>query len=483
MSESKYLDNIVEAYQKTNSNIFINASAGGGKTYCIKQLALITSPIKSVIFLAFNKSIAEELKSKLPSHIDVSTIHAKAYGILRSNIRMNVKINELKNFIYCKQVLKTKIKDKKKENAYFFSISSVIDKLKLNNLEPTEEAIDEICDTYGFDVNEDQTKDIINVMKRINQDEQDLNKSTVHNIDFTDMLYLCATKVKEDQYPKYDVVIIDESQDNSDIQQVIILNLLKKKGRLIAVGDEKQAINFFAGSSLKTFEVFKNRPNTLQFPLPITYRCPKKIVELANEVFPEGTLARESAIEGEVRNGSLEEIEDGDMVLCRNNKPLIQVWISLTKQRKKANILGKEFGQSIKNLFSQITSISSIEDILDKKVDELNKAGVANPAMNKQYIALQEKCDIIRLLYVEFGSVQKVYEVIDEIFSNSVQKGITLTSIHKSKGLEADRVFFLNSHLIPSKFAVSDGELYAERCLNYVAITRAKQSLIYINIE
>ena len=56
-----------------------------------------------------------------------------------------------------------------------------------------------------------------------------------------------------------------------------------------------------------------------------------------------------------------------------------------------------------------------------------------------------------------------------------------LCTIHKSKGLEADVVYILNEYLIPSKFAKSPEQIKQEQNLKYVARTRAKEELYFLN--
>ena len=66
---------------------------------------------------------------------------------------------------------------------------------------------------------------------------------------------------------------------------------------------------------------------------------------------------------------------------------------------------------------------------------------------------------------------------------------VTLSTIHKAKGMEWSRVYFLDSWRLPSKFAriaAEDGNpeaLRQENNLSYVAITRAKHELIYIDMK
>jgi superfamily II DNA or RNA helicase len=72
MKWSKYQLAIFDAYENTNKNIVIDATAGAGKSLTLKELCNRTPENKSCLFMAFNKSIAEELRSKLPYYVDCS---------------------------------------------------------------------------------------------------------------------------------------------------------------------------------------------------------------------------------------------------------------------------------------------------------------------------------------------------------------------------------------------------------------------------
>jgi superfamily I DNA/RNA helicase len=76
-------------------------------------------------------------------------------------------------------------------------------------------------------------------------------------------------------------------------------------------------------------------------------------------------------------------------------------------------------------------------------------------------------------------------KLISDMFSDNddynVPNVVTLSSIHKSKGLEFDRAFILGmSQFQPSKYAVMDWMKVQEDNLAYVAITRAKNTLVHI---
>ena len=72
---------------------------------------------------------------------------------------------------------------------------------------------------------------------------------------------------------------------------------------------------------------------------------------------------------------------------------------------------------------------------------------------------------------------------IDDIFSDRTKAGIRLSSIHKAKGLEADRVFFLQlpKARCPHPMAKTPWQYEQEKNLLYVAYTRAIRELIIVS--
>lgn len=90
-----------------------------------------------------------------------------------------------------------------------------------------------------------------------------------------------------------------------------------------------------------------------------------------------------------------------------------------------------------------------------------------------------QKIEVIQCLCEEVDTVKDLRNLISNIFSDEV-KGILLSTIHKAKGLENDKIFFLSPELIPSKYATQPWQYEQEQNLKYVAITRAKSSLVYV---
>ena len=83
-------------------------------------------------------------------------------------------------------------------------------------------------------------------------------------------------------------------------------------------------------------------------------------------------------------------------------------------------------------------------------------------------------------------SLTILFQTLEQLFSDYDPKAppkLTLSSIHKSKGLEWPTVYLLGRNAwMPSKFATQDWMLDQEHNLTYVAITRAKETLYEITV-
>lgn len=453
-----------------------------GKTFTLCKLAEMTPPIKSSIFLAFNKSIAEELGQRLPRTVKASTLHSCALSSLCKAFSLNFVLSDSKNFNLAKEKMNFKGVHSKRIPGMIMKICRLYDLMRFNLVQDDVEAIISLGERYGEEADENLAKRAIELRM--------LNKKIADNyflkggsgklpMDFTDMLYYATQYVHREDFKQYNVVMLDECQDISPLQFEVVKMCKTPRGRLIAVGDEKQSIYSFMGSNLDSLQAIKNAPNTVTLPLSMTYRCAQDIVAEACKVFPDGIVAAPGAAKGFVGDGTFKDAQEGDFILCRNNAPLVDAFITLLRQGKKCTILGKEFGDELVSLIDSVEDVWGLEQVLENMISKLQKKGVKSPTKCEAYDKLNEKVNVLLSLYEYFGDLETVRSRIYDIFVENASRGITLSTIHKSKGLEADRIFFLQPELLPSKYATTELALYAEKCLQFVAITRARKSLIY----
>lgn len=481
MIPSKYQSDIFNFIKSGHGNAMIAAVAGSGKsTTIIECLKLVPSHYQA-LFLAFNKSIIEELQERLPKNapnVQVKTLHGFGMSAMVHAYRSTLQDDKYK-----------KIADSMMPH---WDTDGVEDKLEFRNkvvklselgrlnlmVEPKDILkLAELHDIVCLNKEEECTSELIKV-----------GTKNVKNVDFTDMIYLpVALKLHVKQF---EYIFIDESQDLNACQRELMLKAIRpKNGRFIAVGDERQAIYFFAGADSDSFKKLAALPNTKHLPLSVCYRCDQSIIDLAQTIVPE-IEARPNASAGIVNHAAvLADLKDGDMVLCRNTFPLVKLCMKLLAKEVKAHIVGRDIGINLINMLKG-TKQFDISDAMHRLSRELEKIkmnlmgrkGLSEAEAREEmaYVSYEEKINVIEILSRNIDSVKEVCDKIEKIFQDKSKDGIKLSTIHKAKGLENNRVFIIHKDLMPSKMAKTPAMKEQENNLIYVAYTRAKNYLGFI---
>lgn len=474
---SQYQKDFLETIVGTNKNISVSATAGSSKTTsCLLALKVIPR-FRKTIFLSFSNTIVNELKARVPSHVKASTLHSLGMNYL-STYYPGIKVNPTKYVQLALEQFGVKNKQTFKKA---FNIQEISDYVRMTLTELDVDKIAEMCDRFDVDYTEETIEMTIKLIR-----SDDYPRS----IDFADMIFLPAIKedIIQDQFH---YVILDEAQDCNNAQILFCKNILKPEGRLISVGDPNQAIYGFSGSDINSFESIKKIDNTISLPLSICYRCGINIVMEAKKLFPIIEYNPKGHM-GEVRNGHWDEIQGGDLVISRNNAPLVDLYFKLIDNGVKAKIVGKEIEKGIIELAEQC--MSPIKDgfnnnllrKVDDLVSELTSRGVTNPANHQRYQNLCDKIDLLEIINNKTHSTAEIVPTIKSIFVDETKEGARLMTIHKAKGSENDRVFFMKEYkdkqLIPSKYATQPWQKLQEKNLEFVGITRAKKELVYFNL-
>lgn len=485
VSFSEYQKAIFSEVANGTSNIVVNAVAGSGKTFTIvnaaKQLAL---PQSDVLFLAFNKSIVTELEGKLFGVAEVKTTHSFGMSVISKGSRRRPFVDGRK---YGKLIA---ARHPYAERDEISCALDLFDKCRVELvMSGNLSAIEGIARhhnivTFGHVV--EIVSDMLSVAYKPTPDGK---------IDFTDMLVLACTYY-QNFVPSYKIVFIDECQDLNTAQRTL-MTLAARGGRFVAVGDPKQAINGFAGADCDSFAKLAQLPNTIELPLSVNYRCGKTIVSAAQSLVPQIT-AHDGAIDGIVRTINTIDrntFERGSMVLCRKNAPLVSLCYKLLGAGVTTLVKGREIGKGLVTLMdkSRAKTLDGVNTYLDKQVSKqvakLVKKGEsrddaqAHPSVQ----AIKDKKDCINAI-AEGAKVYRVEQIateIERIFSDAnVDNAVVLSSVHKSKGLEADNVYIIVPNKLPMVWKNQLPWQYEQECnLHYVAITRAKKALTYVALD
>lgn len=490
MKASKYQEQIYLHQITTNKNIAVEAGPGSGKTTTIVEASKLVPYGKKALFQAFNKAIVIELKKKLPETVDCSTMHSMGCKAIFAHYPGDKKIEKDKQIRFIEPFYRDKPPRLKWTAIY--SVDRIMSLARATMTPPNRPEVEQMAANYALDADDTQIVIACKALKKFYAYNDDPDRYHI-DMDFQDMIEMPVRNLQI-KLPTYDFVFVDEAQDLSKLDQIFTNRLVKIGiGRKIVVGDPKQSIYGFRGSDPNSFESFVNEPNTVKLPLSICYRSTKAIVRNAKTVYPDIEEYEENEEGVEPRKGKWNEILEGDMVLCRNTRPLIHLFLLLVMEGKKAYVVGKEMEKGLLALLAPyegsdatLTVTEKLSGHLDRISEELKAKGIGKPENHPKYAAIEEKLQILYLLFSKFTYISEVEEFISLIFEDDDRDGVRLMTIHKSKGLENDRVFIIESFggktLIPSTYAVTSDQKRQEHNLKFVAYTRAKKELYYLNL-
>ena len=495
MTYSQYQKDIFDWVENKSGHAIVDACAGSGKT----STATAALPLMKgdVIMLSFNTKIKDTLQAKISKmglpNVRAATFHSEGLkNLTAAKGRCNVSNSKLyyitekfcntQELGYARPFIQ-KLVGFAKDYALGVKGQPSIDDTEawMKIIQTQDISLDADVDFY----------DVIEVAKEVLKD----SNRDFRNIDFGDMIYMplfldlpCA---------KYDWVVIDEAQDTNASRKLFLDKILKKDGgRLLAIGDPNQAIYGFTGCESDSMNLIKDMFNCIELPLSICYRCGKSIVKEAQQ-YQSHIEAFEENGEGSVTSMKYDDfvaqslelgLSKKDGIICRNNAPNVSLAFALIRNGIGVRIEGKDIGQNLITLCNKWKRVTDLTDFTAKLVTYFEKE--FNKASKIKLQLLEDKLDTMVILIERCISLGKndmasLKDLILGMFSDNgdVKNAdvVTLSSIHKAKGLQFHRTFCLgNAQLIPSKYAVTEEQQVQETNLLYISVTRAIESLVYI---
>lgn len=491
---SEYQTAIFDWVLNNPQSLTCAAVAGSGKTTTAIEAAkrfAAANRTKSLLFLAFNKTIATELSNRIIEYRNMfaKTLHAYGFSAITACLGREVKVNDKKWIDYINNNLTllssfvTDDWDNIKKYNFSRAIAHLFNLCRINLIQYNDfEGMKKIINTYSIDIEFDEDKVVNGLLIRA----YDTDKV----IDYTDMLTMPLTdKSIGRKLQKFDLVFIDEAQDLSKAQQQLMLAAIAKGGKFVAIGDPKQAINGFAGAMNDSFDQLTELANGNCLPLSVNYRCGKNIIAKAQEVMPT-IQAFEGSAEGNVEEVTdLKKVQRGDMIICRKSAPLVGLCLKFIANRQSAYVKGKDVAEGLKKIITKFKAknILSLYDKLDEELakltaDQLKKGFKEDSPVIQSY---KDKIECIHIIAESCTSLKQVIEKLDMLFDDKANgRAIALSTIHKSKGLEADNVFIIVPDKLPLVWkGQQEWEFQQEKNLEYVAITRAKKNLYYVQLD
>ena len=462
--------NIKNAVISKIGNLCLRARAGTGKTTTL--MWLLQFIVGTCIYVCFNKRNAEEAKCKVPPNVNATTLHSLGFKILFTALGKIKCVKRGSDKTYF--ILENHFPNVPK--SAYSAIHKAVAMCK-NSLTIERDTIENTVMEYDLSYEENgfTSFDFITAIEGVIE----YGKKLTSLIDFEDMLFLPV--ILNLSFPHYENVLGDEAQDFTNLQMEFIWRLAEPDGRIIIVGDDRQSIYGFAGAKKSALNVFTERLKAIIFPLTLTYRCPKAIVALASEEVgdyeaapgnPEGSITEANC--GEI----IDMAQEGDLILSRKNAPIVNLSYKFLAEKKRAKVLGKDFGDALMAIVRKYKGhdLDGFKAHLIKWEEKQKKALTNKFGENANFAGIEDKIQCLFIFVLESHNYDELISSIENLFSDLANDStcITLSSVHKAKGLEYDNVFMLND-----TFSRSGDE--EERNLWYVAVTRTKKNLILVN--
>lgn len=513
---------IIAATSESSDSMMIQAYAGAAKT---TTLTMLSKKVRVPgLALAFNASIRDEMKKRMPGNFEVKTMNGLGYGALMRALPhiSNFKVDDRKLGKLVTEV--SRAAGMQLASDQWDALRALTSRAMMRGLVPngegqsplltdSPEAWALLAEEQGLDPDDaERMSDLAReVLLRSNQ----LVREGI--VSFDDQVYYSTCVAGK--FPKFPVLLVDEAQDLSLLNHKMLEMAVRPEGRLVVVGDAKQAIYAFRGADSDSLgKLSALRAQWISLPLATTFRCPKVVVGRqqghapgfrAFHTNPEGRFLRMASGYGPDDDvgpdtdgwtwhdleAALPRPEASLAILCRNNAPLLAMAFKLLRRRIPIEFLGRDIGSGLVTLSRKIfprddmgpgEMLGALADWIASERSLL----IAN-GQEEKVEGVEDRAEALRavLSFAEVRDPPGLRRELGALFSSKAGARVSLASIHKAKGLEWDAVLHLDPWRVPSKWAKEaarrgdDAALRQEWNLRYVCETRTRHTLIEANVE
>jgi superfamily I DNA/RNA helicase len=455
------------------SVLLVIAYAGTGKSttlkhFCKKHIG------KTFLYFVFNKSMEEEAKESFKGipGVTITTFHSFALRYFGEEIRSRLE-NDLKPFD-----LKVYLEDEIDEDNIYIYSKALFD--LINEFATSDETMEE------FVINMRAKKRTWSVSKGVPllfllKKLPDIWSDLVSNSTMP-MGHDIYLKLFELSRPKldYDYILVDEAQDISRLMKSLVLRQTEieingRKPKAIFVGDSFQSIYSWRGA-VNSLEHIQEEMDPVVMYLSQSFRCPPHIGFMADAIIKKA--GAEKTFKGVAP--PLKELTKHKTYIARTN--------------------GGLFDFCMQNLDSKLYFVGGIKnynfsDILDVKYLQIGRTEfISNPfiASFPSFKALVQYSNSVNDMslkgltgvifkYGDMDLFKAISDIKDAAVENEKDAEKTITTCHKSKGLEWPRIELLDGFPLGNKKKMkkmTPAMIREEQNLLYVAITRSQQSVI-----
>ncbi|MCX8016359.1 MAG: UvrD-helicase domain-containing protein [Rhodocyclaceae bacterium] len=452
--------------QADGAIVAVNAFAGAGKTTTLKAFAE-ARPNQRILYLAFNRAIAEEAKAKMPSYVTCKTSHALAWAAVARHWPKR-KLQDKLTALRVQQLSTARQLDL---TACGQALAIYTDFLHSPHLD-----IEEFLQAWQqqqLHLDGSDTQKIAALVRDIwaatTNPEHDL--PAVHDTYF---------KLWQMGRPRldYDIILLDEAQDTNPALFDVFIH---QQAQRVLVGDRHQNIYSFRGALNAMRAVGQGAQH---YRLSQSFRFGVHIAEVANKILS-AYAQEETPIKG---NPAVEDCVDGALLpidrfstalLARTNAGLFAAAYVIAQKGGEIHLPGG----------FESYAFDDVLDLYHLKVGRRNKIRNRSIAQMPSWESLvayvrqtndQEMRVRAKVVEQYADAIPHAYETIRASTREEPASALTLTTAHRSKGCEWDQVILADDYMDLAAAARSGVPIpTGEVNLAYVAVTRARRHLLF----
>lgn len=464
-------------------NVAVQALAGTGKTSTLRMVAE-AMPDRRILYIAFNKTIAEEARQSMSANVTALTFNAYALRQMRGGPyaakldRLGKGARHPQDIARLLNVEPVEYLDHEGEPQVMAAggrvqlAKAVVAKFRMSSDPKISEAHlpDALPSTMVY-------TPILETARQIWENIADPNNAHLLDgdravqFDHDDYFKLWAlTRPRIDT----DVIFFDEAQDINDVQRDVVQS---QPAQTLVVGDTYQSIYGFRGAK----DALKDWPADITLPLTQSWRFGPAIAERGDDFLR--LLGAPFELTGNpAMNSRIGVVDHPDAILCRTNVGAVSEVSRAVDEGKKVALVGGS---------------SEISKLAIAAKDLKAGRGTNHPELSRfthwwevEEAAQEERAlqPFVRLIdqHGPDKLLNLVGNLVDEDAIGDSAPDVVVSTAHKAKGREWRRVRIAGDFHTP-KYAES-GEIESlpsaeELRLSYVAVTRGRDEVSLGSLE
>lgn len=418
-------------YQKNaiiskNKYTILNAVVGSGKTTVLIHKVLHEHfvngvPFEDMMVLTFTNKAADEIRDRVCAFDESLREKMKYFGTFHSVARtILLEHPELEIIGYTEDF---KVID---HNYAVNLLNEIIERenLKIKYRAKLMKRVEEFKKgktLYGIMKSNDDIKELVDIYTS--------EKIKRNLMDFDDLIQNCIEILIEPLNPRW--IIVDEFQDTDERQLKLIRRIAGSETNIFVIGDPNQIIYSWRTGCCDIFKQFKEIYDAKELTLPLNYRSTRTIIEAAKCL---------------LGGGKMEGVKDyGNPIVIRKHLDAFNESMHIARR--------------VKALYDEGIPYNNIAVLYRRQA---------------QFDVISE---VFKSNDIPYKIVFKKTLPFEDEEQNENVDGISLLTMHASKGLEFSHVFIIGANMGNMPITTKRGEEEEEIRLFFVGITRAKKYL------